>query len=53
VKVEDGPGRRLGRSFGVKMWPNLVFLKDGVVVQQVARPSHTELKEAFEALTRP
>jgi len=49
VKVEDGPGRRLGRSFGVKMWPNLVFLKDGVVVQQVARPSHTELKEAFEA----
>ena len=53
LKVEDGPGRRLGRSFRVKLWPNLVFLKDGVVVQQVARPSHTELKEAFEALTGP
>ena len=32
VKVEDGPGRRLGRSFGIKLWPTLVFLKDGVEV---------------------
>ena len=29
VKVEDGPGQRLGRTFGVKLWPTLVFLKDG------------------------
>jgi TRAP-type mannitol/chloroaromatic compound transport system substrate-binding protein len=29
VKVEDGSGRRLGRSFGVKLWPTLVFLRDG------------------------
>src|SRR5690606_9585147 len=28
VKVEDGRGRRLGRSFGVKLWPTLVFLRD-------------------------
>jgi thioredoxin 1 len=52
LKVEDGPGRRLGRSFRVKVWPNLVFLKDGVVVRQLARPSDTELREAFAALTR-
>jgi thioredoxin 1 len=30
IKVEDGPGRRLGRSFGIKLWPTLIFLKDGV-----------------------
>lgn len=50
VKVEDGPGRKLGRSFGVKLWPNLVFLKDGAVVRQLARPSDAELAEAFAAL---
>jgi thioredoxin 1 len=51
VKVEDGPGRPLGRSFRVKLWPNLVFLKDGVVVRQLARPSIGDLHAAFEALT--
>lgn len=50
VKVEDGPGRKLGRSFRVKLWPNLVFLRDGVVVRQLARPSDAELEEAFAAL---
>jgi thioredoxin 1 len=50
VKVEDGPGRKLGRSFGVKLWPTLVFLKDGVVVRQLARPGDAELEEAFAAL---
>ncbi|MBS0552113.1 MAG: thioredoxin family protein, partial [Proteobacteria bacterium] len=33
LKIEDGPGRRLGRSFRVKLWPTLVFLRDG---QEVA-----------------
>jgi thioredoxin 1 len=52
VKVEDGPGRPLGRSFRVRLWPNLVFLNNGVVVRQLARPSGSELREAFEELTR-
>jgi len=51
VKVEDGPGRRLGRSFRVKLWPNLVFMKDGVVVRQLARPSAGEMREAAQAIT--
>ncbi len=38
VKVEDGPGQRLGRSFGVKLWPTLVFLRDGLEVARVVRP---------------
>lgn len=50
VKVEDGPGRSLGRSFGVRLWPNLVFLRDGVVVRQLARPGHREVAEAAEAV---
>lgn len=50
VKVEDGPGRPLGRSFQVRLWPNLVFMKDGVVARQLARPSHQELREGFAAI---
>ena len=29
IRVEDGPGQPLGRSFRVKLWPTLVLLKDG------------------------
>ncbi len=38
LKVEDGPGRPLGRSFGVKLWPTLVFLRDGREVARLVRP---------------
>ena len=38
VKVEDGPGRRLGRSYGVRLWPTLVFLRDGAEVDRLVRP---------------
>ena len=53
VKVEDGPGIPLGRSFRVRLWPNFVLLRDGAVVRQLARPSANELKEAFAALVAP
>jgi thioredoxin 1 len=39
IKVEDGPGRRLGRSFRVKLWPTLVFLRDGREVARLVRPA--------------
>jgi thioredoxin 1 len=38
IKVEDGPGRPLGRSFRVKLWPTLIGLRDGVEVTRVVRP---------------
>ena len=38
VKVEDGPGRPLGRSYKIKLWPTIVVLKDGVEVARVVRP---------------
>lgn len=38
VKVADGKGRPFGRSFGVKLWPTLVFMKAGAVVETLVRP---------------
>jgi len=46
LKVEDGPGRPLGRSYRVKLWPTLVFLKDGQEVARVVRPGDQEEIEA-------
>ncbi len=39
VLVEDGKGRRLGRIFGVKLWPSLIFLQDGQEVARLVRPA--------------
>jgi thioredoxin 1 len=38
LKVEDGPGRRLGRAYRVKLWPTLVFLSDGQEIARIVRP---------------
>jgi thioredoxin 1 len=50
IKIEDGPGRPLGRSFGVKLWPTLVFLRDGRIVKQAARPELAEVREGLHAI---
>jgi thioredoxin 1 len=50
IKVEDGPGRPLGRSFRVKLWPSLVFLRDGQVLKQIARPRLEEVREGLVAI---
>ena len=42
IKIEDGSGRPLGRSFRVKLWPTLVFLRDGVEVARVVRPTDAD-----------
>ncbi|MDP3230782.1 MAG: thioredoxin family protein [Acidovorax sp.] len=52
IKVEDGPGQRLGRSFGVKLWPTLVFLKDGKEAARLVRPQAVgEISDEVAALT--
>jgi thioredoxin 1 len=38
LKIEDGRGRPLGRSFRVKLWPTLIFLESGVERARVVRP---------------
>jgi thioredoxin 1 len=51
LKVEDGPGRPLGRSFRVKLWPTLVFLRDGQEVARLVRPHDTaEIERALAGL---
>jgi thioredoxin 1 len=49
LKVEDGKGRPLGRSFSVRLWPNFVFLQDGQVAWQLARPLPADLVAALAA----
>ena len=49
LKIEDGSGRRLGRSFRVKLWPTLILLKDGQELARLVRPS--TVAALSEALT--
>lgn len=42
IKLEDGPGRALGRSFKVKLWPTLIFMKDGSELARVVRPDSSQ-----------
>lgn len=42
LKIEDGPGRRLGRSFRVKLWPTLILMRYGQEVERLVRPTDTE-----------
>jgi thioredoxin 1 len=39
LRIADASGRRLGRSFGVKLWPTLVFLQSGREAGRVVRPA--------------
>ncbi|WP_116141480.1 thioredoxin family protein [Trinickia diaoshuihuensis] len=51
MKIEDGPGRPLGRSFKVKLWPTLIFLRDGVELARVVRPTDARsVQEGVAAL---
>ncbi len=42
MKIEDGRGRPLGRSFRVKLWPTLILLRDGSEAARVVRPTSAE-----------
>src|SRR5204863_7527837 len=51
VKVGDGKGKPLGRSFGVKLWPTLVFLRDGKELARAVRPTDPdEIRKGLEAI---
>ncbi|POZ60632.1 thioredoxin family protein [Chromobacterium alticapitis] len=49
LAVEDGKGRRLGRLYGVKLWPCFILLRDGVEVARAARPQSLGELEAIVA----
>jgi len=52
LKVEDGRRRPLGRSYGVKRWPTLIFLKDGQEIVRLVRPRSVEpIAEALQKIS--
>lgn len=52
MKIEDGVGRPLGRSFGVRLWPTLVFLRDGREVARLVRPGEGAIGETLGRIDR-
>jgi thioredoxin 1 len=51
LKIEDGSGLPLGRSFGIKLWPTLVFLHDGREATRLVRPTHLDqIRQAMERI---
>ncbi|MEO8807151.1 MAG: thioredoxin family protein [Burkholderiaceae bacterium] len=51
IRIEDGSGRPLGRSFGVKLWPTLVFVRGGIERERLVRPrSREEIASALQRL---
>ena len=51
IKVADASGRTLGRSFDVKLWPTLVFLRDGKEVARLVRPGDAQsIRAALERI---
>lgn len=50
LKIEDGRGKPLGRSFAVTLWPTLIFLRDGQVQQKLVRPNRHEAQRALMSL---
>lgn len=54
VKVEDGKGRPLGRSFSVKLWPTLIFLRQGKEVDRLVRPGDASaIEQALAQIDTP
>jgi thioredoxin 1 len=54
IKIEDGSGRPLGRSFRVKLWPTLILLKDGLEVGRLVRPTDgREIAAAMQMIDSP
>jgi thioredoxin 1 len=51
IKIEDGSGRPLGRSFKVKLWPTLVFMNGGMEITRLVRPrDEAPIGEALEQI---
>jgi len=47
LRIEDGAGRALGRSFKVKLWPTLVLMHRGQELARLVRPTQAEQVQEF------
>ena len=50
LKIADSSGKRLGRSFRIKLWPTLIFLRDGKELARLVRPR--DAKSIGDAITQ-
>src|SRR4029450_2990791 len=51
IKIADGRGHRLGRSFRVKLGPTLVFVRNGKEIARLVRPgSGGVIRQALEQI---
>ncbi|WP_145087333.1 thioredoxin family protein [Anatilimnocola aggregata] len=53
IRIADGRGKPLGRSFRVKLWPTFIVLHDGHVIAELVRPTDEEVRRTIAALPRP
>lgn len=54
IKVADASGKRLGRSFQVKLWPTLVFINQGKEIARLVRPDAAdEIRQALDQIDLP
>ena len=53
IRVEDGSGRPLGRSFRVTLWPTLVFMRDGQELERLVRPREPDAIDGALAAIEP
>ncbi|WP_254508108.1 thioredoxin family protein [Anatilimnocola floriformis] len=48
MRIADGRGKPLGRSFRVKLWPTLVLLENGQVIGELVRPADDEVRQLLD-----
>jgi thioredoxin 1 len=54
IKIADASGKRLGRSFQVKLWPTLVFINQGKEIARLVRPDDAdEIRQALDQIDLP
>lgn len=54
LKIADGRGQPLGRSFRVKLWPTLVFFADGEEKARLVRPdAESAIAEGLALIDSP
>lgn len=52
INIEDGKGRVLGRSFAVKLWPTLIFMREGIELKRLVRQFDAEeIVSALDIIT--
>jgi thioredoxin 1 len=51
IKIADASRRRLGRSYGIKLWPTLIFLSDGREIVRLVRPGDASaIRESLDLI---